>query len=91
STQCSTGRAGPSQRPHGIARSPVPSGRGGVTDLIIQRILAEYLAPDQRAWSFNVHPDPEFLMTAAGHRAEMTIRFAIWDQITGAAAMPTAA
>ncbi|WUL20760.1 hypothetical protein OHA88_03060 [Streptomyces sp. NBC_00353] len=60
-------------------------------DLIIQRILAEYLAPDQRAWSFNVHPDPEFLMTAAGHRAEMTIRFAIWDQITGAAAMPTAA
>ncbi|WP_331763825.1 IS6 family transposase (plasmid) [Streptomyces hirsutus] len=31
------------------------------------------------------------LMTAAGHRAEMTIRFSIWDQITGAAAMPTAA
>ncbi|MFE9924858.1 GTP cyclohydrolase I FolE [Streptomyces sp. NPDC005774] len=31
------------------------------------------------------------LMTAAGHRAEMTIRFVIWDQITGAAAMPTAA
>ncbi len=31
------------------------------------------------------------LMTAAGHRAEVTIRFAIWDQITGAAARPTAA
>ncbi|PWI05079.1 IS6 family transposase [Streptomyces sp. NWU339] len=30
------------------------------------------------------------LMTASGHRAEMTVRFAIWDQITGAAAMPTA-
>jgi putative transposase len=25
------------------------------------------------------------LMTAAAHRAEMSIRFAIWDQITGAA------
>ncbi|MGW3692259.1 hypothetical protein, partial [Streptomyces sp. NPDC005125] len=37
STQCSTGRAGPSQRPHGIARSPVHSGRGGVTDTIEER------------------------------------------------------
>jgi putative transposase len=31
------------------------------------------------------------LMTAAGHRAEMTIRFAIWGQITGAAGRPTTA
>ncbi|MEU6603187.1 IS6 family transposase, partial [Streptomyces flaveolus] len=31
------------------------------------------------------------LMTASGHRAEMTIRFAIWDQITGAAGRPTTA
>ncbi|WP_455711429.1 IS6 family transposase [Streptomyces hirsutus] len=31
------------------------------------------------------------LMTATEHRAEMTVRFVIWDQITGAAAMPTAA
>ncbi len=31
------------------------------------------------------------LMTAAGHRAEMTVRFVIWEQITGAAAMPAAA
>ena len=31
------------------------------------------------------------LMTAADYRAEMTVRFAIWDQITGAAALPTAA
>jgi transposase-like protein len=29
------------------------------------------------------------LMTASGHRAEMTIRFAIWDQITRAAGQPT--
>ncbi|MFF9206330.1 IS6 family transposase [Streptomyces sp. NPDC014986] len=31
------------------------------------------------------------LMTAAHYRVEMTIRFAIWDQITGASAPPTAA
>jgi putative transposase len=30
-------------------------------------------------------------MTASQHRAEMTIRFAIWDQITGAASRPTTA
>ncbi|PWI08864.1 IS6 family transposase [Streptomyces sp. NWU339] len=31
------------------------------------------------------------LMTAAHYRAEMTVRFAIWDQITGAAGRPTTA
>ncbi|OSP23776.1 IS6 family transposase [Streptomyces sp. PU_AKi4] len=31
------------------------------------------------------------LMTASGHRLEMTIRFAIWDQITGAAGRLTPA
>jgi putative transposase len=31
------------------------------------------------------------LMTAAAHRAEMTVRFAIWEQITGVAAPATAA
>ncbi len=31
------------------------------------------------------------LMTASGHRAEMTVRFAIWDQATGAANLPTTA
>ncbi|CAL9666656.1 IS6 family transposase ISRH1 [Streptomyces sp. enrichment culture] len=31
------------------------------------------------------------LMTAAAHRAEVSIRFAIWDQITGAADRPTTA
>ncbi|MFD7477027.1 IS6 family transposase [Streptomyces sp. NPDC059837] len=31
------------------------------------------------------------LMTASDHRAEMTIRFAIWDQITGAASRPVTA
>ncbi|MET8220900.1 IS6 family transposase [Streptomyces hirsutus] len=31
------------------------------------------------------------LMTAPGHRTEMTIRFTIWDQITGAAGRPTTA
>jgi putative transposase len=31
------------------------------------------------------------LMTAPEHRAEMTIRFAIWDQITGAVGRPTTA
>ncbi len=31
------------------------------------------------------------LMTAPDHRTEMLIRFAIWDQITGAAGQPTAA
>ncbi|MEV0696156.1 IS6 family transposase [Streptomyces sp. NPDC050388] len=31
------------------------------------------------------------LMTAVGHRAEMTIRFAIWEQITGIAGLPAAA
>jgi putative transposase len=30
-------------------------------------------------------------MTAHGYRAEMTIRFAIWDQITGAADQPATA
>ncbi|MFE7764161.1 IS6 family transposase [Streptomyces sp. NPDC057438] len=30
------------------------------------------------------------LMTAAGYRAEMTVRFAIWEQITGVAGLPTA-
>jgi putative transposase len=31
------------------------------------------------------------LMPASGHRAEMTVRFAIRDQITGAAGSPTTA
>ncbi|MET7666097.1 IS6 family transposase [Streptomyces sp. NPDC005356] len=31
------------------------------------------------------------LMTASQHRAEMTIRFAIWNQMTGAASWPTTA
>jgi putative transposase len=31
------------------------------------------------------------LMTASQHRAEMTIRLAIWDQITSAASRPTTA
>ncbi|MGW9497333.1 IS6 family transposase [Streptomyces prasinus] len=31
------------------------------------------------------------LMTASDHRAEMTVRFVIWDQITGAAGRPTMA
>ncbi|MFF9206326.1 IS6 family transposase [Streptomyces sp. NPDC014986] len=31
------------------------------------------------------------LMTASDHRAEMTVRFTIWDQITGAASRPTTA
>ncbi|MEU2982049.1 DDE-type integrase/transposase/recombinase, partial [Streptomyces hirsutus] len=31
------------------------------------------------------------LMTAPGHRAEMTARFAVWDQVTGAAGRPTTA
>lgn len=31
------------------------------------------------------------LRTAADHRFEMTIRFTIWDQITGATGLPTAA
>ncbi|MGW2248030.1 IS6 family transposase [Streptomyces hirsutus] len=31
------------------------------------------------------------LMTAPGYRAEMTVRFAIWDQATGAAGQPAAA
>jgi putative transposase len=31
------------------------------------------------------------LMTASQHRAETTIRLAIWDQITGAASQPTTA
>jgi putative transposase len=30
------------------------------------------------------------LMTASGYRAEMTVRFAIWGQITGVASLPTA-
>ena len=31
------------------------------------------------------------LMPAHDYRAEMTVRFAIWDQITGAADQPTTA
>jgi putative transposase len=31
------------------------------------------------------------LMTAPDHRAEMTIRFSIWDQVTGAVDRPTTA
>ncbi|WP_344500283.1 IS6 family transposase [Streptomyces enissocaesilis] len=31
------------------------------------------------------------LMTASGHRAEMTVHFAIWKQVTGAAHLPTTA
>ncbi|MCX2928548.1 DDE-type integrase/transposase/recombinase, partial [Streptomyces sp. NEAU-W12] len=31
------------------------------------------------------------LMTASDYRAEMTVRFAIWEQITGAAGRPTTA
>ncbi|MFB7014216.1 IS6 family transposase [Streptomyces sp. NPDC056237] len=31
------------------------------------------------------------LMTASDHRAEMTVRFAVWDQITGVTVLPTAA
>ncbi|WP_406729086.1 IS6 family transposase [Streptomyces sp. GD-15H] len=37
------------------------------------------------------HFRPHHLMAAAVPRAETTLRFAIWDRITGAAAMPTAA
>lgn len=29
-------------------------------------------------------------MTATQYRLEMTVRFVIWDQITGAAGLPTA-
>ncbi|MGW7605444.1 IS6 family transposase, partial [Streptomyces antimycoticus] len=31
------------------------------------------------------------LMTATGYRAEMTIRFGTWDQVTGIASLPAAA
>ncbi|MFE2709708.1 transposase, partial [Streptomyces mirabilis] len=31
------------------------------------------------------------LMTASGYRSEMTIRFAIWDQVTGIAGLPAEA
>ncbi len=31
------------------------------------------------------------LMTASGHRHEMTLRFTIWDQVTGATGLTTAA
>ncbi|MFJ9847194.1 IS6 family transposase [Kitasatospora sp. NPDC101155] len=31
------------------------------------------------------------MMAATGYRAEMTVRFAIWEQVTGAAGPPTAA
>ncbi|MFD9286463.1 IS6 family transposase, partial [Streptomyces mirabilis] len=31
------------------------------------------------------------LMTAPHYRAEMTVRFAIWEQITGVTGRPTAA
>lgn len=31
------------------------------------------------------------LMTAPDHRAEMTVRFAIWEQITGTAGLPATA
>jgi putative transposase len=31
------------------------------------------------------------LMTASQHRAEMTIRLAMWDHVTGAASRPTTA
>ncbi|MDX3764146.1 IS6 family transposase, partial [Streptomyces sp. AK02-04a] len=34
-------------------------------------------------------PPHRHLMTAPDHRAEMTIRFAIWDQITDAVGRPT--
>jgi putative transposase len=34
---------------------------------------------------------PRHLMTAGRHRTEKIIRFAIWDQITGTAGLPTAA
>ena len=30
------------------------------------------------------------LMIAAGYRSEMTVRFAIWEQITGVGGLPTA-
>jgi hypothetical protein len=31
------------------------------------------------------------LMTASDHRAELTVRFALWEQITGTAGRPTTA
>ena len=31
------------------------------------------------------------LMAASEYRAEMTVRFAVWDRITGATTLPTAA
>jgi putative transposase len=31
------------------------------------------------------------LMPAHDHRAEMTVRFAIWDQVTGVTSRPTTA
>ncbi|MFD7053218.1 hypothetical protein ACFWBS_44440 [Streptomyces mirabilis] len=31
------------------------------------------------------------LMTASGYRSEVTIRFAIWDQVTGLADLPAEA
>ncbi|MCP3770111.1 IS6 family transposase [Streptomyces sp. MAR25Y5] len=50
-----------------------------------QRFLAAFsgISPHFRA--------RRHLMTASDHRAEMTVRFAIWDQITGAAGRPTTA
>ncbi|CAL9665814.1 IS6 family transposase [Streptomyces sp. enrichment culture] len=50
----------------------------------------------QRFWPRSAASHPHFrprrhLMTAPDYRAETTIRFAIWDQITGAAGQPAKA
>ncbi|MGW3661525.1 IS6 family transposase, partial [Streptomyces sp. NPDC005151] len=39
--------------------------------------------------SLHVRPR-RHLLTAAEHRLEMTVRFTIWDQVTGAASRPAA-
>ncbi|WP_406729169.1 IS6 family transposase [Streptomyces sp. GD-15H] len=50
-----------------------------------QRFLAAFSGISPR---FRTH---RHLMTAAHYRAEMTIRFAVWDQVTGTTARSTAA
>ncbi|MCX4781644.1 hypothetical protein OG435_33755 [Streptomyces sp. NBC_01264] len=44
---------------------------------------------DSRSHSAGSHPTSG--PTATGYRAEMIIRFAIWDQIAGVTVMPTTA
>ncbi|WP_406435363.1 zinc ribbon domain-containing protein [Streptomyces sp. NBC_01589] len=79
STQCSTGRAGPSQRQHGIARSPVPSGRGGVTKGFPSRLPRSRACSAARIGPFSVEPTSQVCCVCGIKDGPNPLHVRVWE------------